>query len=123
MVRQYLVNFGGRGRTLRIHAGAQVAAMCETLGAWHKTSVELMHVVSEKLERHKAQAEQARTAQAELDKRVEAVKVSIRAQQDVSSDNFGGGADFDVGMDYEDDKMRKSGRAKNKHALGVGFRK
>ena len=61
--------------------------------------------------------------QAELDKRVEAVKVSIRAQQDVSSDNFGGGADFDVGMDYEDDKMRKSGRAKNKHALGVGFRK
>lgn len=60
--------------------------------------------------------------QAELEQRVDAVKVSIRANQDAGGDSYGAG-DFDVGMDYEDEKMRKSGRAKNKHAMGVGPRK
>ena len=52
---------------------------------------------------------------------MEAVKATIRANQDAAGDGFGG--DFDVGMDYDDEKMRKSGRAKNKHAMGVGPRK
>ena len=54
---------------------------------------------------------------------MDTVKTSIRAQQEASGDSYGVGADFDVGMDYEDEKMRKSGRAKNKHAMGVGPRK
>lgn len=102
---------------------SEVAAMCETLAAWHKNSVDVMASVREKLERHKAQAEAARNAQAELETQVDAIKATIRAQQEAGGDNFGGGGDFDIGMDYDDDKMRKSGRAKNKHAMGVGPRK
>jgi len=101
---------------------SEVAAMCETLAAWHKNSVDVMASVREKLERHKAQAEAARSAQTELESQVDAVKATIRAQQDAGGDNYGGG-DFDVGMDYDDEKMRKSGRAKNKHSMGVGTRK
>jgi len=101
---------------------SEVAAMCETLGAWHKSSIEVMRLIHEKLERHKLQAEQARAAQAEHEQRIDAVKANIRANHD-AGDSFSGGGDFDVGMDYEDEKMRKSGRAKNKHAMGVGPRK
>lgn len=55
--------------------------------------------------------------------RTDSVKSWIRTQQDASGETFGSGGDFDVGMDFDDEKMRKSGRAKNKSVIGVGPRK
>ncbi|KAL3907323.1 MAG: hypothetical protein SGPRY_010209 [Prymnesium sp.] len=62
-------------------------------------------------------------ASLELDMRTDSVKSWIRTQQDASGETFGSGGDFDVGMDFDDEKMRKSGRAKNKSVIGVGPRK
>ena len=47
-------------------------------------------------------------------------KATLRAQQD-SGDAMR--EDFEGGMDYDDDKTRKSGRAKLKHAHGAGPRR
>lgn len=95
--------------------------MCETLGSWHKNSLQLLCCIQERLDRHKAQADASRAAQSALDAQVESVKATLRAQQDAQGDSFG---DYDVGMDFDDDKMRKSGRSnKSKHGIGVGPRK
>ena len=51
---------------------------------------------------------------------VDEAKATLRAQQD-SGDAMR--EDFEGGMDYDDDKTRKSGRAKLKHAHGAGSRR
>ena len=63
--------------------------------------------------------------QEDLDARVNAAKASIRSRLDASTESFGLGREFDDGMDYDvvDDKMRKSGRSKNKNTMGIGPRK
>ena len=58
-----------------------------------------------------------------LEAKVDSVKATLRAQQEADPVGFGSG-DFDGAMDFDgDDKMRKSGRAKSKHAMGLGPRK
>ena len=53
----------------------------------------------------------ARTAQKELDERVEAVRTSLRESQGAGGEG-GFGAAGGEGMDFDDEKMRKSGRMK-----------
>ena len=60
------------------------------------------------------QTDESRKAQAELDEKVEQVKANLRNSQD-SGDAFGGGP-MDATMDFDDDKVRKSGRFKGRHA-------
>lgn len=63
------------------------------------------------------QTDESRKAQAELDEKVERVKANLRTSQD-GGDAFGGGP-MDATMDFDDDKMRKSGRFKGRH-VGSG---
>ena len=67
-----------------------------------------------------AQCDEARASQTALTKKVDEAKATLRAQQD-SGDAMR--EDFEGGMDYDDDKTRKSGRAKLKHAHGAGSRR
>lgn len=70
---------------------------------------------------YKAQCEDARAQQVALSKKVDEAKATLRAQQDAGDAMRD---DFEGGMDYDDDKTRKSGRAKLKHpGHGVGTRR
>ena len=74
-----------------------------------------MEDVSTQLTSFKAQQEDARKAQTELDEKVAAVKATLRETQ-ASGDGFGATA-LDGMMDFDDEKMRKSGRGmKARHA-------
>ena len=96
--------------------------MGATLGQWHENSRELMTCIRGKLASYKQQSDAALKQQKDLEAKVESVKATLRAQQEADPVGFGS-ADFDGSMEYEDDKMRKSGRAKSKHAMGLGPRK
>jgi len=98
----------------------EIMAMCDQLGQWYANSHEVLACISDKLNEYKAERDRARAQQVDLDAKVDAVKVAVRAQQDAQE---GPGGDFDAGFDDDIDKIRKSGRAKGKHALGVGPRK
>ena len=75
-----------------------------------------MASVSEQLSRFKQQQEDARAWQADLDAKVEAVKVTLRSSQDAGEGAFG--ASELSSMEYDDEKMRKSGRFKARQAGG-----
>mgnify|MGYP000862233002 CR=1 FL=1 len=77
---------------------------------WHGGAVQLMASVSEELGRFKQHQEDARTWQEDLDAKVSAVKVTLRSSQDAGDGTFG--ASELSSMEYDDDKMRKSGRFK-----------
>jgi PCI domain len=77
---------------------------------WHSGAVQLMASVSEELGRFKQHQEDARTWQEDLDAKVSAVKVTLRSSQDAGDGTFG--ASELSSMEYDDDKMRKSGRFK-----------
>uniref|UniRef100_A0A7S2JF62 PCI domain-containing protein n=1 Tax=Haptolina brevifila TaxID=156173 RepID=A0A7S2JF62_9EUKA len=88
-------------------------AMSTTLLNWHGGAVELMASVSTQLASFKAQQDDARAAQADLDAKVEAVKVTLKTAHD--AEGFGP-MDSDNLRDFEgDEKMRKSGRLKARH--------
>ena len=72
-----------------------------------------MSSTGDQLLQFKAQQEDARILQAELDAKVEAVKASLRASQETADGGFGV-AELDARMEFDgDDKMRKSsGRLK-----------
>jgi COP9 signalosome complex subunit 7 len=94
--------------------------MSETLSAWHGHVTGLMSKVSSEMGRFKQRADEARKASAELDERVEIVKVAVREKHSAESDFGGGYGDPEARMDFEgDEKMRKSGRLKGRHA-GTG---
>ena len=84
---------------------------------WHGGAIDLMASVSEQLGRFKAQQEDARAWQADLDAKVEAVKATMRNSQEFSAESGMGGSEL-AGMEYDDEKMRKSGRVKARHAGG-----
>lgn len=83
----------------------------------HGGAVQLMASVSEQLGRFKQQQEDARTWQTDLDQKVEAVKVTLRSNQDAGDGAFGV-SELDARMEYDDEKMRKSGRFKARHQGG-----
>jgi len=95
----------------------ELAAMSDTLLHWHGGAVQLMASVSEQLGRFKQQQEDARTWQTDLDQKVEAVKVTLRSNQDAGDGAFGV-SELDARMEYDDEKMRKSGRFKARHQGG-----
>lgn len=100
----------------------ELPKMAATLTDWGRNANTLLSEVANQLGRFKQQQEEARAAQKELDEKVEVVKASLRETQG-TGDNFGGGAmlDGDARMDFDDDKMRKSGRTKGRHVgAGVG---
>jgi len=97
----------------------ELPAMAATLLDWQKNAAGLMSEVSSQLGRFKQQQDDARKAAAELEERVEAVKATLRENQS-AGDGFGGAPlDGDARMDFDDDKMRKSGRTKGRH-VGPG---
>ena len=66
----------------------------------------------------------SRAAQTELDAKVEAVKVAMRSNTEGGGEGgFGLMGDSDARMDFDDEKMRKGGRAKGKHVMGIAARK
>lgn len=92
--------------------------MAATLLEWQRNAGALMSEVSEQLKSFKQQQDDARTAQKELDDKVEAVRATLR-ENATHGDGFGGGGlDGDARMD-DDDKMRKAGRMKARH-VGAG---
>ena len=95
-----------------------VPGLAATLLEWHGTALGLMSTVSDQLGRFKQQADANRKAQAELDEKVEAVKAQLRTSQDTGGDSFGGGGMDGMPVDYDDEKMRKSGRLKGRHMGG-----
>jgi len=95
----------------------ELASMSETLLQWHGGAVQLMASVSEQLGRFKQQQEDARTWQSDLDAKVESVKVSMRSSQEAGEGAFGA-SELDARMEFDDEKMRKSGRFKARHAGG-----
>ena len=98
---------------------SEIATMLETLSQWHDTSLAVLGSLHDNIGLYKTQCEEARNAQSALTKKVDEVKATLRAQQDAGDAMRD---DFEGGMDYDDDKMRKSGRAKLKHGLGVAPR-
>ena len=91
----------------------ELEGMSETLLQWHSSAVGLMASVNEQLSRFKTHAEEARAAQTELDAKVEAVKVAMRSNTEGGGEGgFGLMGDSDARMDFDDEKMRKSGRLK-----------
>jgi len=96
---------------------SEIPQMAATLLAWQRNTTGLMAEVSEQLKSFKSQQDEARKAQQELDEKVEAVRVTLRENQ---SDAFGTAIDGDVRMDFDDDKLRKSGRMKGRHVAPGG---
>ena len=97
----------------------EIPAMATTLLEWQRGAATLMAEVSEQLGSFKQQQEEARKAQVELDEKVEAVRATLRDHQG-SADGLGSHSiDGDARMDFDDDKMRKSGRMKSRH-IGPG---
>jgi hypothetical protein len=87
----------------------------------HDTSLAVLSALQTNMGAYKAQCEDARAQQAALSKKVDEAKATLRAQQDAGDAMRD---DFEGGMDYDDDKTRKSGRAKLKHmGHGVGTRR
>jgi len=100
----------------------EISAMCDQLGSWHQNSTELLACVKGKLESYKTQCDGARAEALDLEQKIESAKANLRTQQD-TAEGFGAMAgDFD-GFDDDVDKTRKGGRAKGKHALGIGSRR
>lgn len=98
---------------------SEIASMLETLSQWHDTSLAVLGSLHDNIGLYKTQCEEARNAQSALTKKMEEVKTTLRAQQDAGDAMRD---DFEGGIDHDDDKMRKSGRAKLKHGLGVAPR-
>ena len=97
----------------------EIPGMATTLLEWQAGAATLMAEVSEQLGSFKQQQEEARKAQTELDEKVEAVRTTLRDHQG-SADGLGSHSiDGDARMDFDDDKMRKSGRMKSRH-IGPG---
>ena len=93
---------------------SELPGLSDMLLQWHAGSIQLMSSVSEQLQRFKSQQDEARAEQTELDKKIDAVKVTLRANHDMG-DAFGA-SDLDSRMDFDgDEKMRKSGRLKVRH--------
>lgn len=99
---------------------SEISSMLETLATWHDTSLAVLSSLDGNMQAYKAQCDDARASQTALTKKVDEAKATLRAQQD-SGDAMR--EDFEGGMDYDDDKTRKSGRAKLKHAHGAGSRR
>jgi COP9 signalosome complex subunit 7 len=99
---------------------SEVSEMCATLSKWHENSSELLGCLGDKLTSYKQQCDAARGEQAELEKRIEAGKAGVERD---GAERAGGSTDFEMGIYEEDDKMRKGGRAKGKHAFGIASRK
>ena len=78
--------------------------MLETLSQWHDTSLAVLGSLHDNIGLYKTQCEEARNAQSALTKKVDEVKATLRAQQDAGDAMRD---DFEGGMDYDDDKMRK----------------
>ena len=114
----HLEVFSCAGRDIRPD---EIPSISSTLLAWQCNAASVMEEVSTQLTSFKAQQEDARKAQTELDEKVAAVKATLRETQ-ASGDGFG--ATELVGMrDLDDEKMRKSGRGmKARHAGKVAER-
>ena len=97
----------------------EIPQMAATLLEWSRNAASLMGEVSTQLKSFKQQQEDARSAQKELDDKVEAVRATLR-ENATHGEGFGAGSlDGDARMDFDDDKMRKSGRMKGRH-VGPG---
>jgi len=98
-------------------------AMSNTLLNWHSNAAGLMASVSDQLRSFKAQQEEGRAAQADLDAKVEAVKAAIRGRHEGPEGDGFGPMETDFKGDYDgDDRARphKSGRLKARHPGSAG---
>uniref|UniRef100_A0A7S4EW34 PCI domain-containing protein n=2 Tax=Chrysotila carterae TaxID=13221 RepID=A0A7S4EW34_CHRCT len=98
---------------------SDIESMCETLGQWHHNSVQMLTLMSEKLESYKEQCDAQRLQALELEQKIEQGKAHAPDAVDFGNPS----TEFDVMFDDDVDKIRKGGRTKGKHALGVGPRK
>ena len=88
--------------------------MATVLAEWQRSAGGLMAEVSAQLKSFRGQQEAHRHAQRELEERVDAIKASLReGQSSMGADGFGAsGMEADgARMDFDDEKMRKSGRS------------
>ena len=69
--------------------------------------------LTDKLEQYKQICAANQQEQADLDAKIAGIKTSLRTQQEGRAGGMGG-SDFDASMDFDDDKLRKSGRTKGK---------
>jgi hypothetical protein len=94
--------------------------MSAQLVQWHAGSHQVLVSIRETLDMYKARCDMAHAQAAEFAKSVETVRATLRAQHDAAE---GGVLNaFDGEMEFED-KLRKSGRTKGKHGMGLGPRK
>lgn len=100
---------------------SELAQMSEQLTHWDASSRAVLDSIREKLNVYKAYCESANAKAAELNQNIEEVRTKLRAQQEEAEGGVLGS--YDGEMDFDEDKLRKSGRTKAKYAMGVGPRK